>query len=421
VSEAPPESAALVEEDRRRLARPTRRIPLVVEGGRGATLCDVDGRELVDLTSGWNVANTGWNHPRVNAAVARQLETGAFAPPWCSHRGRVRYARRLADWIGGDWLAWCGAGGTEAVEAALKIARRATGRHAVVGVEQAYHGGTLGSMLAGGVPGVQGVYLPGDELHRHAPMPDLVRGPTRDYGALMREVILAEPHAAAVLVEPLFTNPGVLAGPPDFYRAISEAVEATGALLIVDEVGTGYGRTGRRLGFEHTSLRPDIVVLGKAMASGAVPMSAALIRPELAGAVSGPGFSATFGWTPLACAAAEATLDVIEDERLVERAHVLGERARRTLAPLVTRCEHVAAVRGWGLEIGVELVSPDGRPAGWSTMSVLADRLLARGVFAEPSSFTSTLLIMPPLVIPEPDLERALSVVVDEVAELRVV
>lgn len=412
------QSSVLVDRDRRHVARPTRRIPVVVEGGHGAVLVDVDGRELIDLTSGWNVVNTGWNHPRVVAAVRRQAEAGAFAPPWCSHRGRVDYADRLAGWLGGEWLAWCGAGGSEAVEAALKIARLATGRQPVVGFDQAYHGGTLGSMLAGGVPGRPGRYVPADGVHRHAPIPDPVRGGDLDYAALARATILADPAPAAVLLEPLFTNPGVLAGTDAFYRAVTDATAAAGALLIVDEIGTGFGRTGRRFGHQHTALRPDILVTGKAMASGAVPMSAALIRPELAAAVAGPGFSVTFGWTPLACAAAATTLDVIEDEGLVERSRVLGARALELLRPLAAGCAHVAAVRGQGLEIGVELVTADRAPVSWSTLSLLTERLLARGVFAEPSSYTSTLLIMPPLVIEESQLDRALAVVAEEVARL---
>ena len=413
------ESYELTQLDLRCVARPSRRIPLVVERGRGAVLVDVDGREVIDLTSGWNVVNTGWNHPRIVSAVARQLQATAFAPPWCSHRGRAQLAQQLGEWIGGKWLAWSGVSGTEAVEASLKIARRATGRRAVVGFEHAYHGGTLGSMLAGGVPALHGVDAPRDSWHRHAPIPDAVRSEGRDYAALAREVILADPPPAAVLLEPLFTNPGVIYGADSFYNAVTEATAAAGALLVVDEIGTGFGRTGRRFAFQHWALTPDIVVTGKAMASGAVPMSAAMIRPDLAAAVTGPGFSATFGWTPLACAAAIATLEVIDDEGLVDRAQRLGQHALSVLEPLAATCEHVAAVRGKGFELGIELAQPDLKPISWATMSRLVAQLLRRGVFAEPSAYTSTLLIMPPLTISEEQLDQALSIVVAEITKLR--
>ena len=412
----------LVERDRRYLARPTRRIPLAVKEGQGAILVDLDGREMVDLTSGWNVVNTGWNHPKIVAAVRDQLSLTAFAPPWCTHNGRVDYAQRLSEWlgrgVGGEWMAWSGAGGSEAVEAALKIARKATGRQTIVGFEHAYHGGTLGSMLAGGVSSEN--IWPDVGVHRHAPVPDNVRADGREYGELARQAILAAPRPAAVLLEPLFTNPGVLFGVRSFYESVTEAVSAVGAVLIVDEIGTGFGRTGTRFAVEQTALRPDIVVTGKAMTSGAVPMSAALVRPELAKAVAGPGFSATFGWTPLACAAAIATLDIIDAEDLVTRSRVLGEHALALLRPLEANCEHVAEVRGRGLEIGVELVSPDGSPVAWTVMGELTRRLLQRGVFAEPSAYTSTLLVMPPLVITERQLESALSIVAEEVSLIQV-
>jgi 4-aminobutyrate aminotransferase-like enzyme len=414
------ESHAITRLDSRFIARPTRRVPLVVESGCGALLTDVDGRELIDLTSGWNVANAGWNHPRIVAAAARQLEHGSFAPPWCTHRGKVEYAENLSDWIGGEWLAWCGVSGSEAVEAALKIARRATGRHAVVGFEHAYHGGTLGSMLAGGLPSLHGVDLPRDQWHRHAPIPEAVRGSGRDYAALARAVILAEPPPAAVLIEALFTNPGVIYGTEDFYQAVGQAAAASGALIIVDEIGTGFGRTGHRFAYKNWKLVPDIVVLGKAMTSGVAPMSAAIVRPDLAKAVTGAGFSATFGWTPLACAAAGAMLRVVDDEGLVERAAHLGQRARQALEPLSVQCPYVADVRGLGLEIGVELVSADRMPLGAAAMNKLTERLLCRGVFAEPSGYTSTLLIMPPLTISEEQLDHALSVVVEEIHALAV-
>ena len=174
------------EHDRRAVARPTPRIPVIVAGGLGAILRDVDGRELVDLTAGWNVVNTGWNHPRVLDAVRRQAGTLPFAPPWCSHAGHVEVAERLSELLGGGWAVLCGATGSEAVEAALKVAHRATGRQAVVGFTQAYHGGTLGAMMAGGVPQLHGVDLPVTPFHRHALIPDMVRAEGRDYGASRR-------------------------------------------------------------------------------------------------------------------------------------------------------------------------------------------------------------------------------------------
>lgn len=411
-------AAAIAGRDRKAVARPTDRIPIAVAGGEGAHLLDADGRRVLDLTSGWNVANTGWNHPRVVEAVRRQASELCFAPPWSTHEGRPHIAERMSELLGGGFTALCGATGSEAVEAALKVARRATGRHAVVGFTEAYHGGTLGAMLAGGVPQLRGVDLPPDEWHRHAPIPDALRADGRDYSALAYEIITTGPAPAAVLLEPVFTNPGVLMGEPDFYAAIERAAREVGALVIMDEVGTGFGRTGRMFGFENWPIRPDIVVVAKALTSGAVPMAGAVLRNGLADAVSGPGFSSTFGWTPLACAAADATLDVITEEDLVGRAAKLGERARERLAPLVEDVPHVAAVRGRGLEMGIELVGVDGAPLSRPPLEALTRALLARGLFAEPSAYTSTLLLMPPLVIEEGEWDAALDIVAEAIGAM---
>lgn len=414
------EATRIADLDRRFVARPTERIPVAVAGGHGARLTDADGRHLLDLTSGWNVANTGWNHPRVVEEVCRQARQMSFAPPWTTHQGRPHIAERLSELLGGGFTALCGATGSEAVEAALKVARRATGRHAVVGFTEAYHGGTLGAMLAGGVPQLQGVDLPADGWHRHAPIPDELRSNGRDYASLAYETITTGPPPAAILLEPIFTNPGILMGPPEFYAAIQRAAEEVGALIIMDEVGTGFGRTGRTFGFQHWPIQPDIVVVAKALSSGAVPMAGAMLRDGLADAVSGPGFSSTFGWTPLACAAANATLDIIADEDLAGRAAALGGRAMDRLKPLVEDVPHVAAVRGLGLEMGIELVGRDGSPLPRPPLELLTRRLLSRGLFAEPSAYTSTLLLMPPLVIEESDWDDALNILAEEITALDV-
>ncbi len=403
------------------VARPSRRIPLAVAAARGAILIDADGREVIDLTSGWNVCNVGWNHPRIIEAIKRQASQLPFAPPWCTHDGRPTVAERLSNYLGGGFAALCGSNGSEAVEAALKVARRATGRHAIVGFTEAYHGGTLGSMLAGGVPSLHGVDLPKDEWHRHAPIPDMLRPGARSYGDLAKEIILQEPLPAAVLLEPIFTNPGVLAGDEHFYKSIAEAANASGALIIIDEIGTGFGRTGSMFAFQQLPIKPDIVVVAKAISSGAVPMAGALLRSDLVKFVAGMGFSSTFGWTPLACAAAGATLDVIEEEGLAARARELGTLAAERLGPLVNEVAHVADVREHGLEIGIELVKPDGTPVSFNMIIKLARTLLGRGVFAEPSSYTSTLLIMPPLSIPREQFFHGLDIVVESIAGMDVI
>jgi 4-aminobutyrate aminotransferase-like enzyme len=405
-------SAELAERDRARICRATPRIPLVVERASGIHLFDTEGRRVLDFTSGWNVANTGWNHPAVISSVSRQLAATAFAPPWCTHPMRVAYAERLCATITGDYRVLSLATGSEAVEAALKIARRATGRHVVLGFAEAYHGGTLGSMLAGGVAALHGKDLPSSVEHRHVPVMHNLADPAL-YLEQVCAAIIAPPAPAAVLLEPFFTNPGILYRDRTFYQTVQRAARSVGALLILDEVGTGFGRTGKMFGFQHWGLEPDLIAVAKAIASGVIPMAATILRADLAPAVAGPGFSSTFGWTPLACAAAEATLNVLEKEELCERA---GERGVFAKSFLRKHCrfQSVVDIRGEGLELGIELAGPDNETVTKTALRALTTALLRRGVFAETSSFTSTLLVMPPLTITEAELAAALEVVVEE-------
>jgi len=219
-------------------------------------------------------------------------------------------------------------------------------------------------------------------------------------------------------MEVVFTNPGVIIGDPDFYRAVERAARSVGALIIVDEIGTGFGRTGTMFGFYQFPIHPDIVVIGKAMTSGAVPMSGAIIRAELGRVVVGPAFDSTFGWTPLACAASLATLQVLESEALLARAKALGDQAIRRLADSLDGVRLVREIRGAGLEIGIELGNDDRQPIDGERKNRLVQDALDRGVFVEFSRYTSTLLIMPPLTIPEEEFFPALNVVCECIREL---
>jgi 4-aminobutyrate aminotransferase-like enzyme len=410
-------SAELAERHLRSLFRASPRIPLAIASAHGCELTDLEGRRFWDLTSGWNVANVGWQHPHVVASARRQLDSLPFAPSWCTAEVKVALAERMRRRLGGNLRAVCGCGGSEAIEAALKIARRVTRRQGAVGFLEAYHGGTLGAVLAGGLRMLHGEEVPGTEAHRHAPVPDALRGGPGDCERAV-ELIRREPHPAAVLLEPIFTNPGVLAAPPGFYSEIARAAREVGALLIVDEIGTGFARTGKWFAYEHFGLDPDVVVVGKAFGGGVAAISGAFARAEYAEAIRAPSFDATFGWTPLACAAALAVLDVIENEELVERAAALGAKAIEFLRRNLAGLQLVGAVRGWGLEIGVELVDESGQPLEAGRARALYAAILRRGVFAEFSRYTTTLLIMPPLTIEWAVLEECLSVIAAEIRHM---
>jgi 4-aminobutyrate aminotransferase len=391
--------------------------PPTVVGAEGVYLRTAEGASLLDLTSGWNVANVGWRHPHVVAAAARQLAELPHAPNWCPTPVRERLADALSERLGGRFQPVAACTGAEAVEVALKIARRVTGRHAVVGFRESYHGSTLGALAAGGVEPARTADLGPSPLFRLAPIPDEGRADPRELAEGIRAAILQDPPAAAVLVEPVFTNPGVFPLKGPVLEAVQSAAREAGALLIADEVGTGLGRCGRFLASDVVGLDPDVVVLGKALGGAVAPISAVLLKAEHPRPPFGPAFDSTFAWMPFACAAALATLEVLDGEDLAARAEALGRDGRARLEDRLGGVAGVAAVRGAGLEMGIELVRPDGSPAH-DLRRPVKEALLQRGIFAEFSRYTATLLVMPPLVIPEAVWLEALDTVAATVRNL---
>jgi 4-aminobutyrate aminotransferase-like enzyme len=418
-STAKHEEQSWYDRDRSTIIRGSARIPFALATASGAIITDVDGNNFIDLTSGWNVANIGWNNSAVRESVYAQLAELPFAPSWCSHWGKIRYAESLLENFDAkeNFACWAGCGGSEAIEAALKIARKSTGRKVVIGFSEAYHGGTLGAMLAGGIEHFHDIG--GMECsHRHIRFPYPADDNETDWIGFATKTIRAAPLPAAVLLEAVFTNPGVIVPSANFLNAIQSTAREVGALVIVDEIGTGFGRCGSMFAYTRMGLNPDIIVLGKAMTAGVVPMSAAVVRKDILAEVKGSGLDSTYGWTPLACAAAQANLSVIRCENLCERASDVGEslvaRFKRDLA----KTKLVSSVRGLGLEIGIEMQWKGGQIAPQQRMRELLDRLRKRGVFAESSRFTSTLMIMPPLNIDLAILENAVQIVIEEIAQI---
>ena len=391
--------------------------PFDVAGARNALLIDRDGREFIDLTSGWNVANVGWNNPRVLAATARQLEKLPLRPAWCSSEEPVLLAEALESTLQQPLRILGATGGSEAVEMALKAARRITGRQAVVGVSECYHGATLDAGLAGGVPTLHRAGIE-KSAYRHIPIPDGLRGDPEERIKEMRRVITQKPRPAAVLLETIMTNPGVIVPSERFFTELQQAIDDVGALLIADEVGTGFARTGSWFAFQQFPLRPDIVVVAKALSGAVLPIGAAILLGETSSSVKGIAFDSTFAWTPLACAAALETLKIIGEEELAQRAARLGEAALEQLENGLDSVPAVAGIRGKGLEIGIELTSADNEPIPGKKMSEILRACRERGVFVESSRYTSTIIVMPPLTISEAHLTQALAVVIDSVSEM---
>lgn len=361
--------------------------PLALARGRGALVWDLEGNEYVDCMGAHGAANVGHAHPRVVEAIARQAATLGLCPESLYNPERARLLQRLtAMGPGGPRRAFLCSSGTEAIEAALKFSRLSTGRTGVVACMRGFHGRTMGALSATWEKAYREPFLPLVPGFEHVPYGDLE--------ALSRAV---GEGTAAVLLEVVQGEGGVRPGEPEFLRGAQALVRERGALLIVDEIQTGFGRTGTLFACEQFGLEPDLLALAKSLAGG-VPMGAVLIG-ERVKKLTPLSHGTTFGGNPLACAAALATLDVIEGEDLPARARELGAHALARLRAI--QAPVVREVRGLGLMLGVELKTK---------VTPVLQALMRRKVLALPAGPT-VLRLLPPLVIEKEQLDRALDAV----------
>lgn len=343
--------SALTQLFRRHLA-PTSTSPLGLEiaRARGSIVTGRDGREYLDLLAGMGVANVGHGHPAVVAAIRAQSERYLHAMVYGEYvqEAQVRLATRLTELLPPQLsMAYFTNSGAEAIEGALKVTRKWTGRKRFVAFEGGFHGDTLGALSVGGNPLYRAPFEP--------LLSDVVILPFGDVAAL--EAIDGE--TAAVIVEPIQAEGGVRVAEPEFLRQLRWRCSRAGALLVFDEVVTGFGRTGRLFAFEHFKITPDVLVLAKALGGG-MPLGAFVAsRKILASLAADPPLShvTTFGGHPVSCAAGLAALELLLRDRLWERAEKLGEMFRERLAELPWR-GHLREIRGAGLLIGIELDEP---------------------------------------------------------------
>ncbi len=360
----------------------------------GSRVWDVHGREYIDCACGPAIFNVGHRHPRVLAAVRDQLDRMPMSVRTMPSAPPAELAERLAELTPGDlqYSFFCNSG-TEAVEGALKLARLATGRPAFIAMQQAFHGKTLGALSATG------------RAYYRKPFEPLVPGFTHvPFGDSDAVEAAIGPETAAVILEPIQGEAGVIIPPAGYLRRIREICDRRRVLMIADEIQTGLGRTGRMFCVEHEDTTPDILTLAKALGGGVMPIGAFIARPQLWEMFRREPYlhSSTFGGNPLACRAALATLDVLVEERLAERAEERGRQFLSRLLEIQARYPGViTAVRGRGLMIGVEfshsdyalLVSAEAGHRGVITFYTLNNPQVIR--------------IEPPLVIPPDLVDRA--------------
>ncbi len=362
------------------------RHPIVIESGRGAVVTDIDGNEYIDCTAGIAVNSVGHCHPKIVQAITSQVETLIHTSNLYYTEIQAILSERMTKLTGMDWL-YLTNSGSESNEAALKLARRTTGKKGFVSTENAFHGRTMGSLS-----------VTWKERFK-TPFEPLIPGVTfvryGEAGAI-REAINRD--TAAVIVEPIQGESGVIVPPNDYLKLVREICDEKEVLLIVDEVQTGFGRTGKWFGSQHSKITPDIMTFAKAMGGG-FPVGAMMSRENYAFSPSDHG--GTQSGNPLACAAALATINVIEDEGLVERSATMGEHLKKILLEIDTPCTR--EVRGKGLMVGYEIAS--------SALEVV-NYAQERGVLLNNTS-ENVLRFVPPLVIEKEQLDAVVSVVRD--------
>jgi 4-aminobutyrate aminotransferase/(S)-3-amino-2-methylpropionate transaminase len=393
--------------------------PVVAESARGVTITDVDGNTFIDFAGGVGCLNVGHSHPEVVAAAQEQLErfthTDFTIVPYEVY---ATLAERLAERtpITGPVKAAFFNAGTEAVENAVKFAKLATRRSAVIAFEGGFHGRTHMSLTltSKAKPYKEGLgpFVP--DVYR-LPFPNEFRGIATDdaLAALERAFVVqvAPSSVAAIVVEAVQGEGGFVVAPPEFMRGLRSVCDRHGIVLVVDEVQTGFGRTGRFFACEHYDVEPDLICVAKSIAMG-LPLSGVLGRAELMDAGSPGSVGGTYVGNPVAQAAALAVLDVIDAEGLVERSAEVGETVRARMLDWQRRWPAIGDVRGLGAMLAVEFVSDPaaGTPAPELAKAVV-DAALMRGLMLITCGvFGNCIRILMPLVVTDEELEEALGV-----------
>ena len=410
---------------------------LVLRRGQGAVVEDVDGNRFLDFVAGFGSLNAGHCHPQITAAIQRQAGLAAQAMGMAGEV-RIDLAERLIDLVSAGVARDDAAGhrvlfstsGSEAVEVALKLARRATGRQQVVAFAGGFHGRTSGALsLMGRASQWQGLGVSSPGAY-HVPYPYPLRSPFGDDpdtvvdGTLgYLDACLSNPSGgwqppAAVVVEPVQGNGGMIPAPAGFLRGLRDLCDRHGMLLVVDEVMSGFHRTGRVFAYlREEGVEPDIVVLGKSLSAG-LPLAACVARAEVADASPAGTETSTYSGNLVSCASALAALEVYEQERLGERAVTLGDYFVARLGEIAGHHAIVGEVRGCGLMVAVELVADDSnRPLALAREA--SRRAIRHGLLIYPGGhYDNVIAYLPPLTIDESHIDIAVEITDDVLGEL---
>ncbi|MEZ0290874.1 MAG: aspartate aminotransferase family protein [Sulfolobales archaeon] len=397
--------------------------PVVIDEARGSVIRDVDGREYIDAFSGIAVMNIGYGREEIIQIVNEQIKRYAHVSSYYYYVPIVvELAKRLAEIMPSKRLkkSFFGNSGAEANECAIKLARKYTKRHEIIALAPSFHGRTLGTLSVTGQGGRKrglGPMLPGVIF---VPAPYCYRAPFRYsdeeecgliYVEIARDIVreASTSEISSFIVEPILGEPGIIPLPKNYLKIFKEEIlDKYNALLIVDEVQTGFGRTGRIFGVEYYDIEPDIVTTAKALGGG-LPISACTTRDEIASVFEPGDHFSTFGGNPVSAAAAIKTIDIILREELQKKALEKGEYVLKRLRELEERHRLIGDIRGKGLMIGVELVRDEKKTPASQEAKRVKSLMRERGVLVGVGGiYGNVIRIQPPLVISYEQLDHVI-------------
>lgn len=396
-----------------------------LDKAQGCYLTDQTGHRLLDFTSGWNVTNLGWNNREIAHAAQKALQEASYVPGWTNDRFQIELAQKLTAALPPKLNTIARAtGGTEANEEAIKTARAYTGRRLILGFKDTYHGHSLATLALG--------YNHDGELARAVgPFPadffqldfPAATAPTENPEDLLKEFgkhlekVLASNEVAAVLTEAgIITGWGATAVAPQGYLTlVRQLTQKYGTLLILDEVGTGFSRCGRLFGLQIENVAPDIVTLAKGLSNGVAPIGVMATTQEIAEKTSPlTNIYSTFGWLPVACAAAAKTLEIHQREKIWQKAEADGNYLRETLEKELNQKDRLYDIRGLGMETGVTYLGQTDEGESWTDKATAT--AYQKGLHLV-GDHGNNLQLMPPLTINRQDLDNGVEILTKIIKE----
>jgi len=406
--------------------------PIAIVSGHGAILRDIEGKEYLDCYAGISVVNAGHCPQKVVKAVQEQVEKLIHYGPYVYHSSVVtELAERLAKVAPkGLVKTFFGNSGAEANETAVKLAKKFTKKQEMVALECSFHGRTMGTLSITGQSKRKrydmGPYLSGVSFNTAAycyRCPFEKEYPSCGVLCARRLEDIINYHSsddvAALIAEPIMGEGGIIVPPPEYFKILRKILDAHGSLLIIDEVQSGYGRTGKMFGIEHYEVTPDIMTMGKGIAAG-FPLSACIARSDIGDSLQLGDHLSTFGGNPVCCAAAIANLDIFKEEKLVEASAKKGEYLVKRFNELQEKHPYIGDVRGRGLMVGIELVKDKKTKApGTEETGKLKEAMRKRGVLIGTGGVKACVVrFQPPLVITIEELDYAVDIMDEELGNI---